>query len=84
MEKCIMQMFPSNPKQTSGPYLKRLTCWCPTLVLEHARGCAVLTLSTVLHAHSVCTADGLLVFRAGLDVHRLLGDGVLKTSGKHI
>lgn len=38
----------------------------------------MLTLTTVLCANPVCAADGVLVVRAGLDVYRLLGNGVLE------
>lgn len=58
----------------------RLTYWgpAPGAVLTHAWGWAVLTLPTALQGNPISTADGMLVVRAGLNIHWLLGNAVLR------
>lgn len=58
----------------------RLTCRgsAPGAVLT------VLTLPTVLRGNPLGATDGMLVFRAELDVHRLLGNGVLNTKRSEV
>lgn len=52
----------------------------PGAVLTNAWGWAVLTLPTVLHGEPVGAADGVLVIRAGLNIHWSLGNGVLRAT----
>lgn len=72
-------------KKTPGLVIEwsaRLTGWgpAPGAVLTNAWGWAVLTLPTVLHGEPVGAADGVLVIRAGLNIHWSLGNGVLRAT----
>ena len=57
-----------------------LTRWSPApgAVLTHARGRAVLTVPAVLNRCPVSAANGVLVITTGLNIHWLLGNGVLR------